>query len=153
MNVINNNEPIWCKGTRLVPYCEFVKSNANDIRLKVYKFVDNGGWHFSYLGGAEMIKYKIESFAHQEFNKDRYKDIDKIVQYINQGKDLFNRGGKYKTVRLDANFPEYILQNKGKYGNLITTSCESQMTDLGKVIKSHEKKKKIKQFLKFWKTG
>ena len=29
--------------------------------------VKDAGWHFSYLGGYEMIKTKIESFAHTEF--------------------------------------------------------------------------------------
>ena len=28
----------------------------------------NCGWHFSYLGGKEMIIYKIKIFSHQEFN-------------------------------------------------------------------------------------
>lgn len=32
--------------------------------------IPNGGWHFSYFGGVDRIKNKLESYAHQEFNND-----------------------------------------------------------------------------------
>ena len=31
--------------------------------------INNGGWHFSYLGLAETIAYKMHSFAHAEFDR------------------------------------------------------------------------------------
>jgi beta-1,4-mannosyl-glycoprotein beta-1,4-N-acetylglucosaminyltransferase len=50
------------------------------IHLKKVKCIDNGGWHFSYLGGVQMIIKKVESFAHAEYNKDEYKDPKKIEE-------------------------------------------------------------------------
>ena len=37
----------------------FSKIKYNDIF-----FVDNGGWHFSYLNTAELIEEKLKSYAH-----------------------------------------------------------------------------------------
>jgi beta-1,4-mannosyl-glycoprotein beta-1,4-N-acetylglucosaminyltransferase len=33
--------------------------------------VTPGGWHLSFLGGPEMIRSKLASYSHQEFNTDR----------------------------------------------------------------------------------
>lgn len=49
------------------------------------------GWHFSYFMSKEGIKRKLESFAHTECNQDYYKDMNHIVDCIQNGKDLFGR--------------------------------------------------------------
>jgi beta-1,4-mannosyl-glycoprotein beta-1,4-N-acetylglucosaminyltransferase len=81
--------------------------------------IDNGGWHFSFLGGAEQIVKKIESFSHTEYNNELFKDSLKIEELINSGKDIFNRGFQYKFIKIDETFPEYIQLNKNKYPSLI----------------------------------
>ena len=81
--------------------------------------VKNGGWHFSFLGGVEMIIKKLEAFAHSEYNKGEYKDPKKIEEALNEGKDIFGRNFRYKFVPLDNSFPEYILKNKDKYSHLV----------------------------------
>ncbi len=83
------------------------------------KFIKDGGWHFSYLGGVEMIIKKIESFAHTEYNKETFKDAKSIEDAINNGKDIFGRNFSYKFVPLDDTFPEYILKNQNLYQHLI----------------------------------
>lgn len=52
---------------------------------------DNAGWHFSYLGGAESVIRKIESFSHQELNTEEVKKFDRISRCINLGLDPFDR--------------------------------------------------------------
>jgi len=90
-----------------------------DIKGKKIVFVPDGGWHFSYLGGVDMIIKKLEAFAHAEYNKEEFKDIKKIEDAIKKGKDLFGRGFSYKFVPLDESFPEYILKNQNIYKHLI----------------------------------
>lgn len=81
--------------------------------------VENGGWHFSFLGGVEMIIKKVEAFAHSEYNKVEFKDAKKIEEALKSGKDIFGRNFQYKFVPLDNTFPEYIIRNKEKYKHLL----------------------------------
>ena len=82
-------------------------------------YVENGGWHFSYLGGSEKIKYKIKSFAHQEFNKKEYLDnIEENMKKDNQ--DIFNRFSKFVKVKVRKDiYPKWLVENKDKYQHLI----------------------------------
>ena len=91
--------------------------------LKFFKIkwniINNGGWHFSFLMNPDEIKKKIKSFAHDEFNKPEYLNVDKIDKSIKQGLDLFNRNQKYTKVNLDKTFPKFIFDNKNKYKDWI----------------------------------
>jgi len=51
----------------------------------------SGGWHFSFFGDTGAIIRKIQSFAHQEFNKPEFLDPARIERVIAEGKDLFDR--------------------------------------------------------------
>lgn len=81
--------------------------------------VENGGWHFSYSGGVEKIIEKLESFAHSEYNKNKYKNREKILRAINTGADIFGRNFCYNYVKLDETFPKYLIQNTDKFKHLI----------------------------------
>jgi len=82
--------------------------------------VPQGGWHFTYLGGEEKIKTKLESFSHQEFNNDQIKS--RILENVKSNRDIFYRPSNFVKVNLDDSFPRYILENKQKYQNLINDS-------------------------------
>lgn len=82
-------------------------------------FIENGGWHFSYLGGVDAIIQKLESFAHSEYNKPEYKNPEKIKTLIQSGQDIFGRGFQYQFIPIHSDFPEYIVQHKDKYAHLI----------------------------------
>jgi beta-1,4-mannosyl-glycoprotein beta-1,4-N-acetylglucosaminyltransferase len=88
------------------------ENNAKNIR--------NGGWHFSYLGGIESIKYKIQSFSHQEYNNENYIN-NKIMSKIYYGLDLFDKkGSRFIPVKINCkSHPEYIFNNINKYTHLI----------------------------------
>ena len=53
--------------------------NGEKTSLK-YTLIENGGWHFSYLGGIDTIIHKIESLSHPEVNKEEYKDPKKMKE-------------------------------------------------------------------------
>jgi beta-1,4-mannosyl-glycoprotein beta-1,4-N-acetylglucosaminyltransferase len=95
------------------------------LKAKNWTIVNEAGWHFSFLGGVDAIIKKIEAFAHSEYNKDEFKDPEKIKQYISEGKDIFGRGFKYDFIPLDNTFPSYLLNNRNKFSNLIAPVTKS----------------------------
>ena len=112
-------DEIW-KGTRLVSVGQL--TSPQQVRFSANYAIKNAGWHFSYLGGVEAIIKKIDSFSHQEFNSDYFKDPDRLRQVLESGGDLFNRSNKWRFVELDESYPEYILQNIDRYEKLIFQS-------------------------------
>ena len=67
--------------------------SARDVHNQRYAHgvITNGGWHLSYWGNVEQIRYKIETFAHQELNQDQFKTDDHILAKVKNGEDMFNR--------------------------------------------------------------
>ena len=65
--------------------CDYFRTYRNNA----FPPIKNAGWHFSYFGGVEQIKYKLSSYAHQEFNKENYKNDQHIQKAIEEKKDLF----------------------------------------------------------------
>ena len=102
--------PQWLRNikTKKIPFWKFYKERQPQL-------IDDGGWHFSFLKSPEEIKKKIESYSHQEFNKENFTNTNNIAQRILNGKDLFDRKIEYKKVQVDQSFPEYIFQNKQKF--------------------------------------
>jgi len=90
-----------------------------DQKRSDFTYINDGGWHYSYLGGTAKVLEKIESYAHKEFNKPEYKDLAKIEQMMKDGKDLFGRNLKTKFVNIDEDAPKCVLENKEKYKSLI----------------------------------
>ena len=76
-------------------------------RNKISHF-NEGGWSFSSFGGPIKIKEKFESIAHKEFNNDKFKNTDHIINCQKTGADLFHRNIQSK--KIDKNFfPKDLL--------------------------------------------
>ncbi len=118
-NYLNATESDWKRGTRLLKFKDIGDKSLTDIRIAEGEHIKNAGWHFTYLGGLDMVKYKIHSFAHQEYNNDYYMNDKRLQKLIQDGIDIFERGYKYKIVNLDSSFPEYVLKNRDKFQHLI----------------------------------
>mgnify|MGYP001158734817 FL=1 len=86
---------------------------------KNIQLIENGGWHFTYLMTPSEISKKIENMAHTEFNKEKFKNVEKIEDNINNLIDPFDRNLRLKKVQIDNNYPEYLLQNLEIYKNWI----------------------------------
>lgn len=85
---------------------------------KIFK-IENGGWHFSFLGSPEFISSKIKSYVHNEYDTEEFTNIDNIRKKIDNLTDPFNRNKKLKKVVLDKEYPKYIIENKKKFVDII----------------------------------
>ncbi|MEI6396933.1 MAG: hypothetical protein WCO48_02600 [Candidatus Taylorbacteria bacterium] len=116
---LNNN---WI-GTRAVLYRDLVEnfnSSPQQVRESLPKHIlSGGGWHFSYLLSPEKISEKIHSFAHSEFDKKEYTNVDDIKKKIASGKDLFGRDEKITYLKIDTSYPKWLLDNIDKYPHYI----------------------------------
>jgi len=80
-------------------------------------YIRDGGWHFNFLGGAEAVRNKIKSYAHQEFNTPEVLNL--VEGRLANKKDALGRLYEYKVVPIDAHFPQYLVENQGKFSHLI----------------------------------
>ena len=109
-NLYNQYESPW-EGTRIckkknlksIDYMrqKVLLKNLKQPFWKIYKeksidIFKNGGWHFNSLLTPEEISIKLRTFAHTEFAKSEYSDINVIKENINKKKDLFKRNITYK---------------------------------------------------------
>ncbi len=124
MYYLNNYKTDNWYGSRACSFSYLKDKSIDDIRQstenenKLSGFViENAGWHFTYLGGEDQIKYKLESFSHQEYNIPSVKR--NIKNCLDNNIDVFGRGINYKVVDIDDSFPNYIAENLEKYSHLI----------------------------------
>ena len=98
----------------------FSEKKYNDIF-----FVENGGWHFSFVKKPEDIEKKLKSYLHhREYDIDPV-GVDKIKNLINSKSVIYDHrvdqtqykfGGGQKLEKIDLEFlPRYISSNKEKY--------------------------------------
>jgi len=104
------------KGTRIGKYKDLKNYSYNELRANDWIVLPNGGWHFSYMGGSDKVKTKINSFSAQEMNNPYV--IQNIEFNINNGIDPFFRS-RLSTVNIDNSYPKYLLDNLEKYKYLI----------------------------------
>ena len=129
INLQNKTEPLW-HGSKICKK-KYLKSPQwmRNQKIKEYPFwkfykikwniIKNGGWHFSFLMNVEDIKKKLTSFAHSEYNKSKYIDMEKIKNSIDNKIDLFDRPLIYEKINFDETFPEYVVKNRAKFNNWI----------------------------------
>lgn len=86
--------------------------------------IEDGGWHFSYVGGEfgtsteERAKIKIISAAHQEFNNRKV--LNKLGKKMSKHKDIFDRKGANLEVIKDVSYlPIYVQENLLKFDYLL----------------------------------
>ena len=130
LNLLNKSEPNWF-GTRLCrkkdlkspQWLRNIKARKRPFykffKPKFDKFMDNGGWHFSSVKNAEDIFKKLNSYAEQQWNNEKFKNLETIKRKIRLKEDLFDRNHKFEVVSIDSSFPDYIYKNKDKFEDFI----------------------------------
>jgi O-antigen biosynthesis protein len=79
-----------------------------------FEIVEDGGWHFSFLGDAQNAVTKIESFAHDELNLEHFKDVGSIEAAMRESRDLFGRELRFAPAPL-AGLPDYVREHAAGY--------------------------------------
>lgn len=85
--------------------------------------VDDGGWHFGYMGGhgekdiKKRVQEKVISAAHQEYNSKHV--LSQVTDQIKDGKDIFGRNAKFVRCEIDDSFPQYIREHQKELDFLI----------------------------------
>ena len=129
MNIFNKFETPWegsrvCKKKDLKSFSylrkKILKKNIYKPFWKInieknIELFEDGGWHFNNLYTLNLIKKKLETFPHTEFNNKEFTNIENIKKKVNNLEDLFGRGHKYKKVSIDKSYPDYIFNNKNLF--------------------------------------
>ena len=90
-------------------------------------FIENGGWHFTYIKSPKEIFFKLSNFAHHfEFEESKLK-INDIKKYVDQKRVLYDynadkrefkwSGEKKLTKYPIKELPNYIFKNKKRFRN------------------------------------
>lgn len=109
----NRSEEDW-RGTIVTKWKNLKNGCLNDMRANPVNILEDGGWHFTNLGGLEAIKRKIQSYDHQEVNIPWV--IDGLAERIEMDVDFLGRG--YKMHKDESELPQFILDNKDRYRHL-----------------------------------
>ncbi len=115
-NIKDKNYPFW----RIDTF--FSKNKSSDIH-----FVDDGGWHFSYLKTAENIEKKLKSYLHHREYDLNPLGLDKIKEMIANRIAIYDlktdmrkskfRGSQKLTLSKTADLPIAIRNNLQYYQN------------------------------------
>lgn len=106
------------RGTVILPQKYFIQNELNYWRQNKenLKRFENSGWHFSFIGGAERIKNKLESYAHSEFNNSFFTDKSLIEERIKNLKDPLNRNDfLLKLEKDESKFPKSSIKFKNLF--------------------------------------
>ena len=85
--------------------------------------VEDGGWHFGYMGGhgekdiKKRVQEKVISAAHQEYNSKHV--LNQVTDQIKDGKDIFGRDAKFIRCEIDESFPTYVREHQEELSYLI----------------------------------
>ena len=123
---LNRNGMHYWRGSVMARYADF--KNTKEFRKRRDRQgegivqIEDGGWHFTYLGGLETVRQKLHSFAHS--HEEKYQltaadDEEQLTQMLNNAVDLFGRDYRYEFVELDERFPRYVREHRTRFSHLI----------------------------------
>jgi len=87
-------------------------------RGSAYDPQPNGGWHYSFMGGAERVRTKVESIAESHLIIDKVGDVGEIDRKMRSQSDLWGRTETYAQkflVDITNDAPRCIRQFIRKY--------------------------------------
>jgi beta-1,4-mannosyl-glycoprotein beta-1,4-N-acetylglucosaminyltransferase len=115
LNVLSSENWYGTIGTKYVNIKNYSVNHIRTPNMNLYEHIQNGGWHFTFQGGEKMIRNKIESYGHQELNREDIKNM--ISNRIQNNVDVFGRN--FKLTIDNNNLPKYVIDNIEKYKHLI----------------------------------
>ena len=125
-------EGVECKKWIETKMCSYKLLREQNLQLGELRFperkeigirVEDGGWHFGYMGGhgekdiKKRVQEKVISAAHQEYNSKHV--LNQVTDQIKDGKDIFGRDAKFIRCEIDETFPTYIREHQKELDFLI----------------------------------
>jgi beta-1,4-mannosyl-glycoprotein beta-1,4-N-acetylglucosaminyltransferase len=123
---MNFFSPQWLRNIKSKKYSKWrLDTMFSKNKYSNLKFIDDGGWHFSYLNSPQEIENKLKNYAHYREYQLNPLGIDSIRERIinktsvyNLGEDMkkskFTSGLKLEKINIDI-LPTYLQINKEKY--------------------------------------
>ena len=73
----------------------------------IHEIINDGGWHFSYMGGSKAIRKKLNDLSYQGLKAEFTKFLSSISEAfikmrLDRGEDLLNQGRKFKKVEKET---------------------------------------------------
>lgn len=117
---LNNRSSEQWVGTIVSKYKNIKNGNLNYLRADHSFELNDGGWHFTNMGGIDQILKKLDAYDHQEFNNSFTKD--NLKNRIENNKDYVGRQTDWNGVPFsfwidESELPNFILNNKNKYSH------------------------------------
>ncbi len=75
------------------------------------QIIENGGWHFSYLMSPEKVSYKLNNYAHKEYNISEINSLENINKKIQCGETLFEKESRCKKIEMPKDFLDGVLDS------------------------------------------
>lgn len=111
---INTN---W-KGTRMGTWGKTKNYSLNELRAQDNNEIIESGWHFSWMGGIDRVKNKLQSYSHKENNQNHI--IENVNKMLDSDDIIYDfRGDKSIKVEIGYDHPEWLINNIDKYKHLI----------------------------------
>ena len=101
-----------------IPMPEFANPGPTPTRVRFLRprlVIPDGGWHFSYYGGARQIQLKMKSIADYVCDSAADMSLEEIERRVKAGEDPLGRGERFYAVPLDVRFPDFIRANKERF--------------------------------------
>jgi len=117
----NLKSPQWLRNLKFKkrPFWRIDKARLNNI-------IEDGGWHFCNLKTPEGLLYKYKNLCEtndpinfKEKIDEKHLDVNEIKKKIENQADIIGRNDSFTKIKLDENFPEYLLSNKEFYNEWI----------------------------------
>jgi hypothetical protein len=100
------------------------------VRRQNGRIIPHAGWHFSWLGDEAHVSYKLQSYAHQEYNDPARVVGLNIAQLMANRCDHIPGSRKvWEIVELDEYFPSYLVENRDRFSCLIAPGATHRMAD------------------------
>ena len=122
---LNNRASEQWVGTLMSKVKNFFVGHNKINRTAKPNLLPNGGWHFTNMGGADMVINKIQAYDHADeavAGLGRFKDFG-IRERMNANEDYLGRltdyyGKPYTFWKDESDWPQYLKDNKEKWSFL-----------------------------------
>ena len=118
---LNRYRGLW-KGTTAMTYGQFKQLTPRIARklrhmkpkrlrtshVSEIQLLQNGGWHFTSLGGVNQYLDKIKAFSHAELDTEEYTRKENLIHILKSS----------PLVPIDASFPSYVQQEQSRLRQL-----------------------------------